>query len=588
MRRPKWWWAQLRRKRRPDQTKRTTIFERYWDIPRISAQPGVVFLEPQKNPALFAYRIRRLPRREFISDREITPGLYEYVAGTTHAEVGSYTSVTFLVTTADCVDSALLRTILDFIRTASPEDLRIVLPPLPPKKARTWEPMPWEVEEGRLDWGDEWTPPDWPEEYDAQKAAPPPAKMPDAKLPELPSWPKLAQASEPRPARLAQLPLRLDAVAQPEASALPVQQPREPRALPALPFVRVDVELARLAVAAGRVLPFRIWAVAHQLAQQINRNPGWIDRLTLKKELLRLGIVGSNRMITHLLKRYAGMFWTFDPETGRLYLTGAERLTTRLGRTFPRELREDMIDTNKPGTFKTYVDMSGALADVEARLYNAWFAVKSEKYGFVEIGREALEILWQRCANTLRDWEARAGIKKRVRYAETYETHHDLVPSYAYLCRDTAGETFVSWRLPNRYLPQDAEIHPRKGNARKLRHAAAALLENTALQPAVKCTGRLPRLARTKRLYFYEHRGRRTTSAFKAYARHIRPRRKYEYDSHDELAHYCHTGTRRGKLIFLLMGTDMNQISRPDYAARYDPDFQRAARGWRDYQADEI
>jgi hypothetical protein len=270
--------------------------------------------------------------------------------------------------------------------------------------------------------------------------------------------------------------------------------------------VRIDPELGRLAIGLDKTPEFRIWCILrHHFG-----DPGWTDRNTLYDSLQADGVTHTKRHFRRLLKAGENLFWNLSPD-GRVWLRSyvkvAERLTHRARQTNP-----DLVATNIPGVRDVYLRVDGDLQRFKARLYAGWMAHREAP----KIARATLETLFGVSADTLRNWEERLGEKAlRVipNYAQTAidpkedDTILDYLPEHAYSYLTTKHEVRMRWQQPNTYRPTFIRQHPRKGQSRKARIAAAVTAWNP---PVERCasTGDMPekmafdRSHRVPRQYF--------------------------------------------------------------------------------------
>jgi hypothetical protein len=330
--------------------------------------------------------------------------------------------------------------------------------------------------------------------------------------------------------------------------------------------VKVDPELARLAVAMRLFPVFRLWSYAHTWTS----GAGWIEKERLFETLKTTGVVTTRRTFNHLLHAGANLFWTVGLGRGatpRVYLTGYVALAQRLTALAMSEHRE-LVETNRPGARKVYVDLSGGKAEVVARLQAAWLALRGE----VTISRQRLQLLWRCSKNTLLKRERRAGITSRANFAQHHDPHAPEVPKHAYLIAAGNGRSYASWRLPNTYSSPDVE-RLANGQRRKARTAANAAVESHVQAVNVMADG----LLRTGRLYFTDKADGPRLSGFRSLGRHIR--RHGDLD----VRHYARLGdvdTARGVVVVFECSTGdcMTDLKR-DWQVEQTPAF--AAAGWR-------
>jgi hypothetical protein len=323
---------------------------------------------------------------------------------------------------------------------------------------------------------------------------------------------------------------------------------------------------------------FRVWSYARHLQDGSDR----IEKQILYERLCQLGVVYSWRGFNHLLHEGKGMYWSIGLTTRgdgqveqRIYLRSLERVAARLAKRAQRH-NPALVETNRPGVRRVLVDLTGSLQDAEARVYNAWFAQKSNSN---QISRATLQALWNRRTSTLREWEKRAKIITEPVYAEFHNSHDPMVPDYAYLCQAKDGSLYASARLPNKYHAVAVNEHHRGGNRRKVRRAANAKL--AGVQPAVQMGGGSGRHSlRTGRLYFGDRQTRRDTQlAYKQLDRHLR--------KHGDLnvRHYLF-GVQRHDVTVMLHSQsqdDPKVVQQRDWKAERTPEFLKQRIGYRDW-----
>ena len=331
--------------------------------------------------------------------------------------------------------------------------------------------------------------------------------------------------------------------------------------------VQIDPELARLAYVTGHFALYRIWVYA---TRAIGDGSGWVGKGRLEESLRRRNIRMSHRNYNRLIKAGIDLFWTTDNRTGRIYLSGAERVTKLL-----TQLCDPIdIETNQPGVRRMHVDLSGSMGDAVAHAYAAWIARKDKKGYGVTISRDALSILWGVSVPTLLDWEKRAKVKKVSNYAQQDNTDPVTCPDHAYLCRAKSGDDFVSWRMPNTYR-SDVKSHKRNGNARKLRQS----VRGRSRQPATQGVGGS---LRRGKLYWLDGRKRGKEDGFKKCDVHLRKHGDVFVPHYVCLGIHLKAGEKTPIRIYERYDTRYNasvtQMDMRDYAAEYDADFrQRAA-----------
>lgn len=274
----------------------------------------------------------------------------------------------------------------------------------------------------------------------------------------------------------------------------------------------IDTDTYRLAIESNQIVLARVWSFAHDLARETD-NSGTVNRVALAEYLERHEIVRTESSFRNILERgvEAG-FWRFDRVTDRIYLVADTTLNKRFTSLCRRKNKLHLIDTNRPGDRRVYVDLHGGIAEVEARVFNAWMSLAAERHEKrfrtyqIQIAHDTLRDLWGRSRNTLKKWMRLAGIKMQAAYTESdihaeddyTEIRKDLVPEYAYPILTKSGQQLEAWRLPNIYTPKPVKRHERNGNRHKVRRAVNSKL----FQPADSMHGGFKRSALTKRIYF--------------------------------------------------------------------------------------
>lgn len=341
--------------------------------------------------------------------------------------------------------------------------------------------------------------------------------------------------------------------------------------------VRLDCELARLAIAFRDFNVYRVWAYAHSLGT----GAGWIQKDCLYEHLLEMGVIGSRRTFNNILQKGHGIYWTIGlgraadgSEKPRVYLTGYVSVSKKL---VGRALVENpaLVATNRPGRQKVFIDLTGSLRDAQSRVYSAWHSLNTKPDGHNVISRQKLNELWGRATPTLLGYEESAGIAIEPQYAKHPDPTSALVPKHAFLCADNEGGKYASWRMPNKYIAPAAESHAHAGNRRKARKAANAIVETSA--PVFDIGDGMQK---TGRLYF---RDRETARGFqpgyKALDRHLR--------RHGDLdrRHYALLGTlgkhNRVTLWEQCTGDMLTSLNDRDFQAEQSPGFIQDAMRYR-------
>ncbi|MBZ0241129.1 MAG: hypothetical protein K8H77_10805, partial [Cutibacterium acnes] len=172
----------------------------------------------------------------------------------------------------------------------------------------------------------------------------------------------------------------------------------KPQIVEAPRLIKVDWELARIAVKLEEAAEFRLWAIGRDLTSH-QQGSGVITKAELWQRLQVYGIQYSPRHFNRLLKAGTGMYWHLAGEN--LYLTGYQRLSPVM----VERVDEDEIVGNLPGVWPMLLDPSGGLEQWESTVYAGWVAGRGWKKA-VTISRQMQAVLFGRSENTIRKWEA--------------------------------------------------------------------------------------------------------------------------------------------------------------------------------------
>jgi hypothetical protein len=286
----------------------------------------------------------------------------------------------------------------------------------------------------------------------------------------------------------------------PERHSFP--RPSAPEKRPKRLEVRLDPELGRLAIGLDKVPELRVWAIArHHYGQ-----PGWTDRHSLFTALQEADVGHSKRHYNRLLKQGGGLFWNLSPD-GRVWLRSYVKVTQHLTR-LATQTHPHLVATNIPGVRDVYLRVDGDLQRFKARIYAGWMAHREAP----KIARSTLEALFGVSADTLRSWEDRLGrgtLEVIPNYAQTAidpkddDTIVDYIPEHAYSYLTRQHEVRIRWRQPNTYRPTYIRQHPKKGQSRKARTAAAKIAWS---QPVERCATTTPATGGAKVAFDRSHR----------------------------------------------------------------------------------
>lgn len=276
-------------------------------------------------------------------------------------------------------------------------------------------------------------------------------------------------------------------------------------------LLKVDPELARLAIVLHLAAQLRIWLVAREVDRDSWSGRGWLARDELRRTLQQQGIRYSKRHIRRLLAEGEGLFFNLDGE--RVYLRGYRYVSEHLTEAAPPETRA----TNLPGARAVYVMAQGSLQAWQERLYLSWLysrAAATIPAPTLMISREVLALLFGRSQDTLRRWEERLIRQRKLEVKENFAQSRDRrdAPAHAveYLAETPQGDEIRwRWQLPNTYVIRGVREHAHRGQGRKVRRAVQAVN-----QPAQKA-------GRVARIYYADckavHKARRRHGEAKRY-----------------------------------------------------------------------
>lgn len=275
----------------------------------------------------------------------------------------------------------------------------------------------------------------------------------------------------------------------------PANQPAEARHWPPagepqpdVREVRVDPELGRVALGLNLTAPLRVWLVLRQHFGQ----PGWTDRQTLYAALQGAGVTLSRRHFNRLLKEGEGLFWGLTGN-GRVHARGIIRVVKEIT---ARALAEnpDLVATNTPGVRDVYLRVDGPLTAFKARLYAGWLTHRENP----RIARATLCKLFACTRETLWAWEAL--LPRTLEVIPSYtqialdprddERLAGCIPAHAYNYLTRHNQVRIRWQSPNVYRTRLLRQHPRNGQSRKARVAAAKVIRDS--RPAEKSAGGRP------------------------------------------------------------------------------------------------
>lgn len=231
----------------------------------------------------------------------------------------------------------------------------------------------------------------------------------------------------------------------------------------------VDSELGRLAIAVHMAALLRLWIVAREVSKQLHGGSGWLDDDSLWFAVQEIpGYQITRRHYRRLIQKGAGLFWSRHND--RLYLIGIAKVAENL--TIEAGLRglSDVIKSNSPGGLKSaYMPISGNLEQFESHIYAAWIASKRH----TTIARDTLAALFNRTANTLRQWES-AHLADTMRIIPNYAIVEDPAnpsPADRHFSRRVKRQVY---QMPNTYISRHRQTM-RNGQRGKVKQAVNGL-----------------------------------------------------------------------------------------------------------------
>jgi len=228
--------------------------------------------------------------------------------------------------------------------------------------------------------------------------------------------------------------------------------------------VRCDVELTRIALGLHLSNLHRLWLIAR--AGDVPGS-GIANRRYLYDALPGFGIDVAPDYYRKLIAAGEGLYWRRQGD--ELALVGIQNVAQKLIALAHEDGLDKLFQTNRPGDKRDmYVDVAGDVEHYEANVYGAWHAA----HECPRISRDNLEKLFNRDADTLRNWERKYlkhRIEVRFQYTSTTTPDVHLPPEHAY---HEGAHTI--WQTVNQYIPHMVRQHPRRGMSRKVRGKANA------------------------------------------------------------------------------------------------------------------
>ncbi|MBA3872478.1 MAG: hypothetical protein H0X30_25355 [Anaerolineae bacterium] len=249
--------------------------------------------------------------------------------------------------------------------------------------------------------------------------------------------------------------------------------------------IRVDYELARVAVGEKLANPLRVWMVLEETARTTGRN--YVLKGDLAALLQSYGITCSAHNLRIWLKNGNGLFWIIT--TYGICLIGYKKVATKLTQYARENGLPDLVSTNRPGQGNpVYIAVSGSLQTFEANVYAAWLSAHNNP----TISRFTLELLWNRYARVLREWEQAAGILVISGDKHFTSDHTDAIPTDAegnlrgdVFQYDVKGQTRWKAQASNTYHAPAVKQHSNRGQSRAVAREVLELLESD--NPAGNC-----------------------------------------------------------------------------------------------------
>jgi hypothetical protein len=235
--------------------------------------------------------------------------------------------------------------------------------------------------------------------------------------------------------------------------------------------VRVDPEIGRMASALQHAAEHRIWSLIRAHAG----SRSWITRDDLTQMLAEMDITYSRRHLKRLLAKGDGLFWGLT-QSGRIYHRSPARVGAALVTEAQESDRSELFETNLPGGRDVWVPVQATLAGWKAYLYAAWHTWRRSP----EIARRTLAMLFGCQIDTLRGWEdlLAGDLTVRANYAQSTTGDPAQVPLHATQYMTWAKERRYRWQLVNTYQSNTLQLHPFKGQARRVRqHAGRAAFD---------------------------------------------------------------------------------------------------------------
>ena len=248
--------------------------------------------------------------------------------------------------------------------------------------------------------------------------------------------------------------------------------------------LRVEPEIGRAAINLKLAAEYRLYVIAREITRS-GDGSGRTTRKAVKKWLGAYGIHYSREHFSRLLRAGEGLFWNRSHR--HLYVRNPAHVAAAMA-----DIDPSVFATNKPGVRDMYLSPTGPHEQWEATLYAGWLAHR----GNPTIARETLENLFNRSADTLRQWEAKhlsevVDVRANYtqcphpnleddRYTDHIPEHSQAYRGYVRFQGQWTEVTRLYWRTCNTYQVRAIRQHSRKGQAPQIRKKLNAMLDQPA------------------------------------------------------------------------------------------------------------
>lgn len=278
-----------------------------------------------------------------------------------------------------------------------------------------------------------------------------------------------------------------------------VQQPPRPEPIE----IRIDPEIARLAVAMRRDSELRLWMVLKFIS---GASSGYMGADGLYEQVCQVVRDYTRRHFNRLLAAGAGTFWNVD-DRRRVFLWGGAALARNLVRLAPPQL----VSSNPPGARDMLIPVGNSIQEFRAHCLGAWYAHRENP----TISRARLAALWGRDADTLRRWERLIVTSQRGKslmvahnYGQALVSQEQSAGIPSILDNPSirhnfawGGQSLITLQISNTYFVHGYRQAPARGRGWKRHQTALDLLEqlpmNAGQSPVWRGVG-----SRCERLYW--------------------------------------------------------------------------------------